>query len=65
MERVIEENTNKKFEKLSEVKSNYETMLKLLKSTSEEQKVKIEAIKRKRDEALEAVKADMAALKKQ
>jgi hypothetical protein len=65
MERVIEENTNKKFEKLSEVKSNYETMLKLLKPTSEEQKVKIEAIKRKRDEALEAVKADMAALKKQ
>ena len=46
------------------MKSNYETMLKLLKPTSEEQKAKIEAIKKKRDDTLETVKAEMAAEKK-
>ena len=46
------------------MKSNYETMLKLLKPNSEEQKAKIEAIKKKRDDTLEIIKAEMVAEKK-
>ena len=65
MEKVFEENTSLKFEKLAEVKANYDMMLKLLKPTDEKQAAKIDSIKKKREEAIDAVKVDMEALKKQ
>ena len=65
MERVIEEITSQKFEKLAEVKANYDMMLKILKPVDEKQKTKIDALKKKREEALETVRGDMAATKKQ
>ena len=40
-------------------------MLKMIKPTNEEQKAKIEALKKKREEAQDGVKAEMDALKKQ
>ena len=65
MEAAIEEITSLKFEKLAEVKANYDMMLKMLKPTDDKQKAKIENLKTKREEALEKVRKDMAAMKKQ
>ena len=65
MERVYEEITSLKFEKLQEVKSSYDMMLKMIKPTNEEQKAKIEALKKKREEAQDTVKAEMDAMKKE
>ena len=65
MEAAIEEITSLKFEKLAEVKANYDMMLKMLKPTDDKQKAKIDNLKSKREEALEKVRNDMAAMKKQ
>ena len=40
-------------------------MLKMIKPTNEEQKAKIESLKKKREEAQDTVKAEMDAMKKQ
>ena len=64
MERVIEEITSLKFEKLAEVKANYDMMLKMLKPTDEKQKQKIDTLKKKREDALEAVREEMVETKK-
>ena len=64
MERLIEEITSLKFEKLAEVKGNYDMMLKMLKPTDEKQKLKIETLKKKREDALDTVRGEMEAMKK-
>lgn len=65
MEKLLEEMTELKFEKMAEVKSTYDLFLKKLQQNSEKNAEKIEKMKSKRQDALTKAQNEIDQTKKQ
>ena len=62
MEKIIEEVTQEKFEKIAEIKANYDFMIKRLESSK--QKEKADAKRKEKDAEVKAMQEEMDIVKK-